>query len=223
MQTGLLHVNDAERGSDTLSPLSAATLERIREAIIIKRNPETPSQQARPKKFEELQKDDKIFFGCSRPPKREPAVPLALLHPVFGRFVDNAKTIVPKSEDYAIAQTLREEMCGFFVNEDKRRQALIDILRGYDLEIYPGPVGGSRKETDGHILIKKHPKLIVEMKNEIASGNAEPSFQAVLYYDTFILQNKLWEDATTCHPCFVIFLAGESQSLFGYLQILNQK
>jgi hypothetical protein len=180
----------------------------IREGIIIKRKPDTPSRQARPKKFEELQKDDKVFFGCNRPPEREPAVPLALLHPVFGRFVDNTKTIAPKSEDYAIVQKLREEMCKFFVNEDTRRQALIDILRDYGLEIYPGPVGGSGKATDGHILIKKHPKLILEVKNEIVSGGAEPSLQAILYYDTFILQNKLWEDASTCHPCFVIFLAG---------------
>jgi hypothetical protein len=89
---------DAEQGSDKLSPLSTVTLQKTRETVIIKRKLESPSQQAHPKAFEALQKNDETFFGCNRPPGREPNLPLALLHPVFGRFIDNTKRIVPKTK-----------------------------------------------------------------------------------------------------------------------------
>jgi hypothetical protein len=122
-----------------------------------------------------------------------------------------------------MAQNLKEEMCHFYLDEHARRRVLIDILREYGIEIHPGPIGSSRNETDSHVVINIHPKLILELKNEIGSSNADPSLQALLYYDAFTREHKLWEDASTCHPCVVIFLAGQSQSLFGYSQMLNQK
>jgi hypothetical protein len=176
-----------------------------------KKRPGQPSQQAQPPDFEQLQKDDIGFYGCNRPPTREPRLPLTLLHPVFGKFVDDAKTIAPTGEDYATAHELVQSMCAFHTSEGDRRKKICHILREYDIAIQPGPIGASENKTDGHVCTTTHPKFILEIKNEIGSKGAEPSLQALVYYRVFCDEYKLWDDVSTCHPCFIAFLAGQSQ------------
>lgn len=43
----------------------------------------------KPTEFAEVQKDPVTYYGCFRPPDREPKLPLTLLDPVFARFVDD--------------------------------------------------------------------------------------------------------------------------------------
>ena len=152
-----------------------------------------------------------IFYGCSRPPSREPGLPLTLLHPVFGEFVDDAKTIAPTRNDYTAAHSLKQAMCDFYKDEAERRQEICRILQTYGIDIRPGAIGGSEYKTDGHVATLTHPKFILEIKNEIGSTGAEPSLQALLYYRVFCDQFGLWDDDSTCHPCLIAFLAGQSQ------------
>jgi hypothetical protein len=98
-------------------------------------------------------------------------------------------------------------MCLFFGTEDERRYSLCCLLREFAINVNPGPVAAKKCMTDGHVLHGKHPTLIQELKNEIGSLGAEPSLQALVYYDTFM--REFWSDTSTCHPCFVIFVAGE--------------
>lgn len=174
------------------------------------RRPGAPSQQAQTTEFKELQKDNITFYGCNRPPDREHALPLALLHPVFGAFIDDAKTIAPTREDYATAHRLKMDMCDFYPNEGDRRQKICVALQEYGIGINPGPVGASEHKTDGHVCTTTHPKFILELKNEIGSKGAEPSLQAFLYYRIFLDEYKLWDD-DSCSPCFIAFLAGQPQ------------
>ena len=103
-------------------------------------------------------------------------------------------------------------MCRFYPNEGARRAELCDIFRHFGIDIHPGPIGSSQYATDGHAVTgRNHPKLIVEIKNEIGSTQADPSFQGLLYYDAFCDKYRLWEDVSTCHPCFIVFLAGKSR------------
>jgi hypothetical protein len=162
--------------------------------------------------FKELQKDDRNFYGCGRPPDREPALPLTLRHPVFGHFVDDAKKIVPTREDYAIAHKLKQEMSDFYPNESDRRHKLCLALQEYGIQVQPGTIGASEFKTDGHTFTANRPTLILELKNEIGWRGAEPSLQALLYYCIFCDEYKLWEDYSSCHPCFIIILAGQSES-----------
>jgi len=46
------------------------------------------------------------------------------------------------------------------------------------------------------------------MRNEIGLGSAEPPFQALLYYQSFIDQFQLDKDPLTYHPCFIICVLG---------------
>jgi hypothetical protein len=99
-------------------------------------------------------------------------------------------------------------MCDFYKDEAGRRQGICHILQTYGIDIRPGAIGGSEYKTDGHVATPTHPKFILEIKNEIGSTGAEPSLQALLYYRVFCDQLGLWDDDSTCHPCFIGFLAG---------------
>ena len=202
------HVASHALPSDAVPDLPIMTWQKCREQCKKKRAGQ-PSQQAQPAEFKELQKDDICFYGCNRPPGREAGLPLTLLHPVFGKFVDDASAITPTRDDYAIAYQLRNDMCDFYSNEAERRHKICSALQDYGIPINPGTIGGSEHKTDGHVF-KNWPMLILELKNEIGSKGAEPSLQALLYYRTFCDEYDLWDNYSTCHPCFITYLAGES-------------
>ncbi len=193
--------------ADNVPPLPNLPLRTIRENIFKNRR-RTPSLEAQTPNFEKVQNDDVIYYGCNRPPTREPKVPLTLLHPVFGKFVDDCKEITPIAKDYACARELKMRMCSFYPNEGERRSDFIDIFNSYGIDIQPGHFGKSESRTDGHLLIKNHPKLVTELKNEIGWKGAEPSLEALVYYDAICRDKKLCGDVSTCHPCFIVFLAG---------------
>src|SRR5215475_8970058 len=71
-------------------------------------SPRAPSQQGQTPAFEEMQKGD-LFIACGRPSNREADVPLTLLHPVFGRFVDDCQNTKLTAADYKVAKVLREK------------------------------------------------------------------------------------------------------------------
>jgi hypothetical protein len=196
--------------SDTVPPLQRPWLEQREAFKNRKRLP--PSQQGQPANFEELQNDDVTFFGCSRPLNREPGVPSTLLHPIFGKFIDDAKNITPTREDYITVQRLKKEMSDFYGNEPERGKKLRDAFQDYGIDINPGTIGASKDSTDGHLCKANRPMLILELKNEVGSKGAEPSLQALLYYAVFCDEDNLWDDYSTCHPCFIIFLAGKSDT-----------
>jgi hypothetical protein len=85
-------------------------------------------QQGQTPEFEELQKNDATFYACGRPLGREASVPLTLLHPIFGRFVDNCGKIILMCNDYNIASQLKEKMSEFYENEGQCRQEICEAL-----------------------------------------------------------------------------------------------
>ena len=99
-------------------------------------------------------------------------------------------------------------MCEWYTAENKRRDQLIVVLRSYGIPVAAGIVPGSGSWTDGHVVIQDHPIYIQELKNEIGAGGAEPSLQALAYYDRFLHQPRLRNDTSTCHPCMIVYLAG---------------
>ena len=101
-------------------------------------------------------------------------------------------------------------MCCFFSHENHRRDELIRIFKEYGIEVNPGDIGGTSIKTDGHADRNGRVMIIIELKNEIGAQGAEPSIQVVLYYDVFLQEYELWNDLSSCHPCFVVFVAGKS-------------
>ena len=101
-------------------------------------------------------------------------------------------------------------MCCFFSHENHRWDELIRIFKEYGIEVNPGDIGGTSIKTDGHADRNGRVMIIIELKNEIGAQGAEPSIQVVLYYDVFLQEYELWNDLSSCHPCFVVFAAGKS-------------
>ena len=208
--------------SDVVPLLSASSWQTERDLCnaVIPRRP--PSQQAQPSNFKALQASKPGCYACCRPPSREPLLPLTLIHPVFGEFVDDIETITPMRSDYAMAFELRQATT-IFTSESERRFAVYTIFRTYGIDIHPGPVGSSENKTDGHVSSATKLGFILEIKTEIGSKGAEPSLQALAYYRVFCDEYNLWTDYSTCHPCFIAFLAGQStiRPLASFVLILD--
>jgi hypothetical protein len=91
---------------------------------------------------------------------QEPGLPLTLLHPVFGRFVEDAKTISRTCNDYAAAHELSQSMCKFYEIGEHRKK-ICRILLDYGIPVQPGPIGASEDRTDDHVCNPTRPKLFL--------------------------------------------------------------
>jgi hypothetical protein len=78
---------------------------------------QAPSTSGKPKDFAQQQMNDKTAIYCGCPGQREGAVPATLLHPVFGRFLDNARTLQPTEADNALALELSITLAEFYMDE----------------------------------------------------------------------------------------------------------
>lgn len=153
-------------------------------------------------------------FACCRPLEREQDLPVILLDRVFATFIEESQTAVLTDEDYTTASNLRRTMCEFYKDKEVRAAVLRKELEKYDIKLAAAKIGSSRCSTDGHIEINSRPVLILEVKNEIGTGNAEPSIQALCYYNLFFTQYTTWTEVLSHHPCFIIFVAGKRRCYF---------
>jgi hypothetical protein len=149
-------------------------------------------------------------------------VPLTLLHPVFGQFVDDCQKTRLTVADYNIAKVLREKMSAFYPNEGERGNEICKALQKYGIAVHPGPIAGTEYKTDGHVCTCDGPILIIELKNKIGWKGAEPNLQLALYFRIFCHELGLFGDDSR-HPCFVIFFAGLWDRRCHFLSMLMAK
>lgn len=65
-------------------------------------------------------------------------------------------------------------------------------MSGLGFPIVPDKVGDTEYITGGHFVCTFHPVIIVEVKNKIGTGGADPFFQAAEYYRHFIASGHFW-------------------------------
>ena len=167
----------------------------------------SPSQQGEASNFKTFQSMD-CRIEWTRPPGAL-SIPVTLLHPIFGQFVDDCDTHKPTSEDNTFILDLSREMSNFFENEAQRQKAFIDILRDRDIRIVPSSIAGYHTDGDLHVNGRRY--LIIEVKSEVGSKGAEPYCQAILYYmraNTDEVAKVLEENAQFNFPCLIITLFG---------------
>jgi hypothetical protein len=168
-----------------------------------------PSEQAIPSQFIKLQsKAEEPFAYCNRPHSAS-SIPVTLLHPIFGRFIDDSHTYAPVKEDNAFVLELSAAMSDVFRNEAARRDEFIAILsRHYEIQLVAGEIGGTGYKTDGHCLAGGYMDLVSEAKNELgSSAGAEPYFQGCLHYRASAKQSHA-DDSMSVLPCFQLFYCG---------------
>jgi hypothetical protein len=153
------------------------------------------------------------FAYCNRPDSAL-STPVTLLHPIFGKFIDNSHSYVSTKEDNAFVFELSVAMSGVFRDEAARRDEFITILyRHYKIQLIAGEIGGTSHTTDGHGLASGYMHLISEAQNELGgSAGVEPYFQRCLYYRTSAKQSNA-DDSMFVLPCFQLFYCGNYQNL----------
>ncbi|GJJ10962.1 hypothetical protein Clacol_005191 [Clathrus columnatus] len=203
-------LEEREDELDAVPPLHKfdLTLKDARKRLYSKKKAVSPSDGAKPSTFAKMQLNEDFYYYCGRPYSRENRVPLTLFDPVFAQFVDDCKTIEFTSKDMDFAFDLKIAMSEFFDKESSRRDKFVEMMKEkYGIEIEEEhPIPRTEYKIDGYISHKSRPILILEVKNEMAGLNSEPTLQALLYYMEAV--KALSEDVSSCHPCFTLILVG---------------
>ncbi|KAG1758953.1 hypothetical protein EV702DRAFT_986033 [Suillus placidus] len=173
---------------------------------------QSPSETSQPSSFRDRQKDSKIQIACGRPREVEETIPVMLLHPAFGQFIDESQTHIATDEDNHFIGKLAHAMSTLYENEGERVDAVSKVLDGYHIRLrLKRKVQGTAYEMDGDVSIdvndRRHPYVIVEFKNETGSSTSEPYVQALMYY----LQSTRTYAPTlsgSTLPCFLLAIFG---------------
>ena len=137
-----------------------------------------PSTAGISKEFEKLQTGSAgpVFAFC-RPPSATAMIPITLLRPVFGRFVDDPQNHTPTLDDLVVVEPK------FYADGYARAAKFREILMEHGIiMLAASEIEGSRGKTDGDLRWKGLCYLIIEAKNELGGGGAEPLFELLLYY-----------------------------------------
>jgi hypothetical protein len=132
-------------------------------------------------------------------------LPLSLLHPIFGEFVDDAENYVPTPDDVPFFLAFVKAMVDVYKVEDGRRLTVSEIFENHKMYIKPTSIG--KFGTDGDLSSGKFRYAIFEFKNEIGATGAEPFFQAILYY-LEATRKFAGEHSNSVLPCIIILIFG---------------
>ncbi|KAI0252313.1 hypothetical protein BJV78DRAFT_1281860 [Lactifluus subvellereus] len=192
-----------------------------------------PSAAAQPKNFgsyllgpEQTPQPSKVYFLCNRPINYE-TIPLVLMHPVFGTFCHQIRTLQPTAGDSDSARILAHEMSGVYKYESGRRERFRSwFTRTYQcfMETKVGPpTSGTAPqklpESDGHVLVSNFVTLISECKFEASSTSSDARYQAMMYYVKLFAASKVSQEhlSHSCLPAILIVCEGACLQVFGII------
>ena len=178
---------------------------QTRKNFCSKRKSDRPSNGGYPRNFLPRQYELDQRIACNRPHGLPAELPLSLLHPVFGEFVDDAENYVPTPNDVPFFLEFVQAMANVYKVENKRRETVLTIFQKYNMHINPTSIGEFR--TDGDLSSGKFRYLIFEFKNEIGATGAEPFFQAILYY-LEATRKFAGEHHNSVLPCIIVLIFG---------------
>jgi hypothetical protein len=154
----------------------------FRRAYLDGKKPEAPSTLGVASLFRKEQAISERTIYCNRPPNAFDPIPVTLLHPVFGRFVDDTENVEPTAADNRLVRDLAYVMSSFHDNETQRGDKIREVLTESGIHLVQTVVEGQQYRTDGDMQHAGYRYIIAEMKNEIGAKGAEPYAQASLYY-----------------------------------------
>jgi hypothetical protein len=128
---------------------------------------------------------------CNRPSGLV-SIPVVLLHPIFGQFVDNCRDHVATQEDHRLVHKLSGQMSNFLDRERDRQEAFINIMReNLGLQLSTGSVGDTSYSTDRHAMtMNDNVYVISEAKLELGCGTGDPAYQSASYYLEFVRKRR---------------------------------
>ncbi|QRW11351.1 kinase domain protein [Ceratobasidium sp. AG-Ba] len=183
----------------------------------------TPSAISKLSTFHQKQRDDKTAMNNGRPRERQ-GQPLEIYHPVFHDFkthVQSTSDLNPN--DLQTMEFLLSESQDMYPNEDERVSAIgdwLDALLGREISVHKisGCVsnGVIRAPPRMGTKTRRAYLLIMEARNEIGTGDSDPSIQCAESYARY------WSDGTldtirgtSCCPSFILAIAGPWMCILG--------
>ena len=185
--------------------ISTNQLGRDREKFCSQRKAEAPSNGGEPQTFLDRQDNADRYIPCNRPFGRPIALPLSLLHPIFGEYVDDADNCVPTPDDVQFLLAFVKAMANVYERESDRRKTILTIFDDHKIPIKPTMIGDFT--TDGDLSIGNYRFLIAEFKNEIGSKGAEPFFQSILYF-LEATRKLATRHVNSVLPCIIVLIFG---------------
>ena len=131
-------------------------------------------------------------YFCNRPTVLPPlSVPVALATPIFGRFLDVMTAPVTSLGDLQLESACAMQLCQTMPNsyavEVERQDVFLRALEEFLDDRVEGfsPAAGSTSRSDGGIQARFRSMLImlllIEIKNELALGEGDPTFQSMRF------------------------------------------
>ena len=158
--------------------------------------------------FSKLQADSVTAIHCNRPPHAMDVIPITLLHPVFGRFLDDIETCKLMAEDNALALNLSRVMADIYSAEEKWGSAIRGALHEVGITLVGTAIEATKYSTNGDLQYNWHHYVIAELKNEVGSLGAEPNAQAAAYY-LKSMQKLTPQCPKSPLPCFLLYVFGK--------------
>jgi hypothetical protein len=140
-------------------------------------------------------------------------VPVTLLHPIFGQFIDECKEYKPTAIDNAFVLELSEAMSKVYPDEADRGKGIRQLFGDmYDIDFMQTVREGTTYTTDGDVGHNNDRNLscaLVEFKDDVGSKGAEPFMQSILYY-LELTRARAPKMPNSVLPCMVINVFGLS-------------
>ena len=180
----------------------------LRRAYLAGKPTQAPSALGMPSKFMQEQARDKRTIYCNRPPNAFDPIPVMLLHPVFGQFIDDTENLEPTAEDNRLVRELAVVMSSFHDTETRRGDHIREKLNQSNIRLVQTVIEGSQYRTDGDMQHGDYRYVIAEMKNEIGARGAEPYAQASLYYLESTREQAVAHPGSILPTLLVLFFGG---------------
>ena len=191
------------------APAGTTTVEGLRSTFLNNSPHKAPSAGGQTADFSNRQHCDTQAIACNRPSSATDVIPVTLLHPVFGEFIDDCENYEPHKTDHDFVLKLQTAMSHIYADEKSRAKAIRDIFELYGIYLRPTKIGNF--ETDGDMTSGRFVTLLAEFKNDVGWSGAKPYLQAALYYLEFTrkLAPKFSQSAL---PCLIMLVFGSFSS-----------
>ncbi|KAF9535049.1 hypothetical protein CPB83DRAFT_226976 [Crepidotus variabilis] len=159
--------------------------------------------------FQEHQSNPEACIPCDRPDKTR-AIPVTLIHPIFGTFVDECSSRIPTVEDMQLATSLIDVLSYVHSSQVSRHKGMRRIFEDADIHFLPAELGPYT--TGGEIVVKNFRSSIAQFGDEIGYTGSEPYYQAILYY---LESTRAFEHLHSVFPCIFVLIFGPFISFAG--------
>ncbi|KAF8550759.1 hypothetical protein OG21DRAFT_1419186, partial [Imleria badia] len=147
---------------------------------------------------------------CLSPRDLEETIPVALLHPVFGQFLDDCETHSITAEDNAFTEWLANVSSDFYDNAEQRADEVNAVLASYDIGLCVTTHKGTEPEghqVNGHLSVGEYPCVIAQFRERMVASVSEPYMQTPACYLERTRMQAL-ENTGSPLPCFLLAFFG---------------